>query len=218
VLGTDYATIMARAPTVIANNLRGLSAGSPRVVAHMKIQARPASVHCTHEATVYNHELCMLAGTLYQEFITTPACNGSVRCAWAHTMVFEAKHTTDKQMNPGQLWWLWLQILRTSYWAAGEVQEFMHWCVDDASCQYTIGDGICALDNQCTNDMPPTMNYISLFENDDPAPYWEGLEEYEMQLETKADWLAGGGWGLMSEESTAGYAPPCDPEQNPGCN
>jgi hypothetical protein len=222
VVGSSYAAIMAR-----TSNVHISSASYDRCTGDRIVRTGGGGTRLV--APPEGGWLCVLSGTLYLTFKGTTACAAAAlvpggspgQCAKVETLRF-MQHN-KQALSPSQVAWLWLQVLRTAYWAATEVQEFEYWCIADADCQYTVGDGICSLDSQCTNDLPQDMLNLD---------YWDGLYEstgsgtaqdyvgyYEWTLANHvgdAGEFWGGSWGVMIDGSDTGYFLPCMPQN--GCN
>lgn len=225
-LGRTYADIVSRYPSVMAANLA--RAGTAGRVAHSHLQTSagyPPGVHCpilvytgrgTREEGV--DWICTEVGTLFDEFITSPACNGGAKCAMDETLVFLAKH---KQTVPPvtQIGW-WNLIISLGHFAATITQNAYIWCSQTPECINSIGN-VCSFDEvtACSTPMTTVLNGIDQAQTTatsgspgDPTVdtamwdlgYWERVlgEDFGsyIYIDSFDAQFGFGSWGVLTEE------------------
>ena len=92
---------------------------------------------------------------LYDEFISSPACNGNARCALTQTASYFAKH--NKQLTPPQIIGQWVLLVTLSKWSIYAIEETFRMCADTPGCIDTQGIGACDGNWQCINGMANEM-------------------------------------------------------------
>lgn len=225
VLGTSYAALMANYPSVIAGNMA--RTGYAGHVAHNHSQATQSSSACTAVQIVWTPRgtrevspfeggwICLVAGVLYDEFISSPFCNGNARCAMTETVSYFTKHV--KQLAPttpigiiGQ----WLAVYKLSEWSATALVEMLRMCINTPGCSDTQGVGACDQDPQCINGMAYDMQleddyYEASNQPVPPGDYSLAVQEYyDMTYVGDEEYAIGslfGGYTIVANAYDAGY-------------
>jgi hypothetical protein len=170
--------------------------------------------------------ICLVTAVLYDEFISSPACNGDARCALTQTASYFAKH--KQQLTPIQVIGQWLAVITLARWSTYAVEETFRMCADTPGCLDTQGIGACDGNWQCINGMAYDMQIEDedyTIENEpynpsDPlAGYYAmlGAGYYEWSLGSELGWnsviapgdtydaqFGYGSWGELTEEVYGG--------------
>jgi hypothetical protein len=133
-VGDSAATVAANHATRIAENLAGLSSSDPRVQAHAEL---------SREYTLTPFQT--MIRQVVDDYATHPVCDGSQRCAWAHTWVWYDKRMADKGF--------W-EILTNTVTAITAMQMLYQACaaIQGGSCSFSCPASMAA---SCVDPFPP---------------------------------------------------------------